>query len=141
MRFEGIKRSENINHIAHPHTHALPKVCEPQSCSCSSVMKQDLRLAWSIPQSSFSAPYHVVLDLVISCRCTAPTHRARPAPSPVHLYSASTSRRRCCCSPKSSGRRPLTCASAERMTLRKFLCWMSQYDLLWKHDGMCVFLT
>ena len=46
---------------------------------------------------------------------------ARPVPSPVHRYSASTSRRRSCCSPKSSSRRPLTWARAERMTLRKFL--------------------
>ena len=44
---------------------------------------------------------------------------ARPVPSPVHRYNASTSRR--CCSPKSSSRRPLTWARAERMTLRKFL--------------------
>jgi len=46
---------------------------------------------------------------------------ARPVPSPVHRYNASTSRRRSCCSPKSSSRRPLTWARAERMTLRKFL--------------------
>jgi hypothetical protein len=46
---------------------------------------------------------------------------ARPVPSPVHRYNASTSRRRSCCSPKPSSRRPLTWARAERMTLRKFL--------------------
>ena len=47
-------------------------------------------------------------------------YKARPVPSPVHLYSASTSRLRNCCSPKSSGIRPRTCARADRITLRKF---------------------
>jgi hypothetical protein len=49
-------------------------------------------------------------------------YNARPVPSPVHLYRARTSRLRSCCSPKSSRSRPRTCAKAERITLRKFLC-------------------
>ena len=49
-------------------------------------------------------------------------HKANPVPSPVQRYSERTSRRRSCCSPKSSDTRPFTCARAERMTLRKFLC-------------------
>jgi hypothetical protein len=48
-------------------------------------------------------------------------HSANPVPSPVHRYKDNISRRFNCCSPKSSGTRPLTCASAERMTFRKFL--------------------
>lgn len=46
-------------------------------------------------------------------------HSASPVPSPVHRYSASTSLLLSCCSPKSSGTRPRTCASADRITLRK----------------------
>jgi len=51
---------------------------------------------------------------------TLPIHNASPVPSPVHLYSASTSRRQCCCSARSSGIRPRTCCKADLITLRKF---------------------
>lgn len=59
---------------------------------------------------------------------------ARPLPSPVHRYSASTSRRRCCCSPKSSRHRPRTWARAERMTLRKLRCQPSATALRIMYD-------
>jgi hypothetical protein len=49
-------------------------------------------------------------------------YNASPVPSPVHLYKDKTSRLLRRCSPKSSGTLPLTCARADRMTLRKFLC-------------------
>lgn len=50
-------------------------------------------------------------------------YRASPVPSPVQRYSASSSRRRWCCSLRSSGTRPLTWARALRITLLK-LRWM-----------------
>lgn len=49
-------------------------------------------------------------------------HKANPVPSPVHLYNDRTSRLLSCCSPKSSGVRPLTWARAERITLRMCRC-------------------
>lgn len=50
---------------------------------------------------------------------TVVIQRAKPLPSPVQRYKASNSRRRWCCSPRSSGIRPRTCARALRITLLK----------------------
>lgn len=59
--------------------------------------------------------------------CLSPSSRpirynARPVPSPAQRYRLRTSRLLWCCSPRSSGTRPRTWASALRITLLKLRC-------------------
>lgn len=76
----------------------------------------------SMSMSGYRRVYTICTNMYRTPSFVTIHHRARPWPSPVHLYKDNTSRRRSCCSPKSSTERPRTCMSADRITFRKLRC-------------------